>query len=167
MSVYNHVQFIGRLVDDPKFTEGAESTKDRCTFKLAIPDHFGKNPDGSDRADFLWMVCWGVTARNVKEYCEKGMEVTVGGRIRTNWKPDANDPKKGKEYIECVVESIHFGAHAGDRARASQAEQDVISKLTAEQREFLAQAVSAALGAKTPEQTQNIATADPFAGVGA
>ncbi len=152
MSVYNGYRCIGRLVDDPKHTAGEEPSKNRCSFKLAIPDwHAAVGADGKRRADFLRFTAWGKNADNIFEHCRKGKELSVEGRIRQNLKTVDGVTK---EYIEVVVETVHFGPDAGARTK-----KDEETSMTKE--ELIASVTASVLAAQA---TARQASADPFPG---
>ena len=79
MSHMNLVIMSGRLGADPvKSVVGADKIK--TVFRLACTRKWGS---GDDQEETTWVevVCWGGLAEVVNEYCKKGREVLVKGRL--------------------------------------------------------------------------------------
>jgi len=78
----NNVQLIGRLTKDVdmKYTPNGVAVS---TFMLAVNRPF-KNKNNEYEADFIRTQVWRKTAENVANYCKKGSQVAVTGRIQTS-----------------------------------------------------------------------------------
>lgn len=78
----NNVQLIGRLTKDVdmKYTPNGVALS---TFTLAVNRPF-KNKNGENEADFIRIQTWRKLAENVANYCKKGSQVAVAGRIQTS-----------------------------------------------------------------------------------
>lgn len=74
----NNVQLIGRLVRDPKKTEGTTSITKFTVACDRMPD---KN--GEKKADFISCIAFGKTADLIASYFFKGRPIGVTGRIQT------------------------------------------------------------------------------------
>lgn len=97
----NNVALVGRLAKDPdlKYTPTGQAV---CTFPLAVDNPFNK--DG--QADFINIVVWAKKAENVANYCTKGKQVFVVGRIQTR-NYEAQDGRK--VYVtEVVANDVGF-----------------------------------------------------------
>lgn len=75
----NQVIMTGRMATDPEQKATGSGTA-MTTFRLAVKRI--KRQEGQPEADFFRIVCFGKTANNVAEYCVKGREVGVIGKIQ-------------------------------------------------------------------------------------
>ncbi|KXG75524.1 Single-stranded DNA-binding protein A [Fervidicola ferrireducens] len=76
----NVVILIGRLAVDPKIRWANENTK-VANFKLAVSRP--KRKDEPEEADFIRVVAFGRRAELVENYCPKGKQIAVMGRLQT------------------------------------------------------------------------------------
>lgn len=78
----NNVQLIGRLTKDVdmKYTPNGVAVSN---FTLAVNRPF-KNKNGEYEADFIRIQVWRKPAENVANYCKKGSQVAVTGRIQAS-----------------------------------------------------------------------------------
>lgn len=111
----NHVTLIGHLTKDPEIRYTSSGT---CvgTFTLAVDRRVQK--DKPKEADFIPCVAWGKTAEVVGNYCKKGKQVAVEGRIQTR----TYDAKDGtKKYVtEVIVSHLELiGNREGGRAQGA------------------------------------------------
>lgn len=100
----NKVVLIGRLTKDPelRYTPGNGVAVSSLT--LAVDNYNSKT--GEKGADFIPVVVWGKSAENVAQYCVKGSQIAVSGRI-ANRSYDAKDGTK--RYITEVVADMFNG----------------------------------------------------------
>ena len=78
----NNVNLIGRMTKDPEMRytpNGVAITR----FTLAVERLFIDKNSGKREADFINCVAWKKSAENVANYCKKGSQVGVTGRIQT------------------------------------------------------------------------------------
>lgn len=95
----NHVTLIGRLTKDPE-VRYTQSGTPVGTFTLAVDRRVQK--DKPKEADFIPCVVWSKTAEVVGNYCKKGKQVAVNGRIQVR----SYDAKDGsKRYVTEVIVS--------------------------------------------------------------
>lgn len=95
----NHVTLIGRLTKDPE-VRYTQSGTPVGTFTLAVDRRVQK--DKSKEADFIPCVVWNKTAEIVGNWCKKGKQVGVEGRIQVR----SYDAKDGsKRYVTEVIVS--------------------------------------------------------------
>jgi single-strand DNA-binding protein len=100
----NRVLLVGRLTKDPelKYTPSGVAV---ATFTLAVNRTF-TNQQGEREADFINCVVWRKPAENVANYCKKGAQVGVDGRLQTR-NYEGQDGKR--VYVtEVVAESVQF-----------------------------------------------------------
>ena len=94
----NKCHIIGRMTKDPevRYTQGGTAV---ATFTLAVDRRVAK--DKPKEADFIPCVVWGKMADGVvKNYCHKGKQVAVEGRIQVR----SDDAKDGtKRYVTEVI----------------------------------------------------------------
>lgn len=94
----NKCHIIGRMTKDPevRYTQGGTAV---ATFTLAVDRRVAK--DKPKEADFIPCVVWGKMADGVvKNYCHKGKQVAVEGRIQVR----SYDAKDGtKRYVTEVI----------------------------------------------------------------
>lgn len=100
----NKVVLIGRLTKDPelRYTPGNGVAVSSLT--LAVDNYNSKT--GEKGADFIPVVVWGKSAENVAQYCVKGSQIAVSGRI-ANRSYEAKDGTK--RYITEVVADMFNG----------------------------------------------------------
>lgn len=77
----NNVNLIGRLTKAPELKQTASNTS-ALTGTLAVNRTF-KNQNGEREADFINIVAWRQTADIIAQYCGKGSQIGVTGRIQT------------------------------------------------------------------------------------
>lgn len=95
----NHVTLIGRLTKDPE-VRYTQSGTPVGTFTLAVDRRVQK--DKPKEADFIPCVVWGKTAEIVGNWCKKGKQVGIEGRIQVR----SYDAKDGsKRYVTEVIVS--------------------------------------------------------------
>lgn len=94
----NHVTLIGRLTKDPE-VRYTQSGTPVGSFTLAVDRRVAK--DKPKEADFIPCVVWGNLASVVvNNYCYKGKQIAVEGRIQVR----SYDAKDGsKRYVTEVV----------------------------------------------------------------
>ena len=94
----NKCYIIGRLTKDPE-VRYTQSGTPVATFTLAVDRRVAKDKD--KEADFIPCVVWGKMADGVvKNYCHKGKQVAVEGRIQVR----SYDAKDGtKRYVTEVI----------------------------------------------------------------
>jgi len=100
----NSVNLVGRLTKDVDMKYTSEGTA-LSTFTLAVNRPW-KNQKGENEADFIRIVVWRKPAENVANYCKKGSQVGVTGRIQTR----SFEGENGKMVYmtEVVANSVEF-----------------------------------------------------------
>ena len=69
----NRHEIMGRLVRDPELTRGADATKDRVNFTVAV------DADSGDGTEFIDCVLFGKRAGTVEKWKKKGDGIYVAG----------------------------------------------------------------------------------------
>jgi len=90
----------GRLARNPEFTQGSETTKDRCNFTVATDRRYG------DEADFFDCVIFGKRAGVVDKYFKKGSEIVLIGEGQIRSYEDKNGVKRRSYSV--VVQDFDF-----------------------------------------------------------
>ncbi|MGC0310732.1 single-stranded DNA-binding protein [Streptococcus sp. CL9.43] len=94
----NNVTLVGRLTRDPELRY-TPSNIAITTFNLAVNRNF-KNQDGNREADFINCMIWRQQAENFANWCKKGNQVGITGRIQTR----SYDNQQGQHvYVTEVV----------------------------------------------------------------
>ncbi|WP_080871729.1 single-stranded DNA-binding protein [Oceanobacillus timonensis] len=100
----NNVNLIGRLTKDVdlRYTSNGVAV---ANFSIAVNRPFS-NQQGNNDADFFNCVVWRRIAENTANYCKKGSQVGISGRLQSR-SFDGQDGKK--VYItEVVAENVQF-----------------------------------------------------------
>ena len=114
----NKAILLGRLTKDPeiKYTQSGKAV---ASFTLAVDRR--KSASGEKQADFISCVAWEKTAETIGNYCSRGQQIAVEGRIQSR-SYDAQDGSK-RYVTEVVVQSMDFcgkksdnGGHAAESA---------------------------------------------------
>lgn len=92
---------IGRDIE-PKFTAGGKCV---AKFSLAIDDGYGENK----RTNWIPVTCFDKLAESVAQYCGKGSEVVVEGRISVSQYEKDGDKRT---FTEVIANRVHFGSKA-------------------------------------------------------
>ena len=102
----NRVVLVGRLTKNVEIRK-TTSGKSTVSFTLAVDKPNKKNITDGNTADFIPCVAWNQGAELLAQYCGKGSQIGVEGRINTRNYDDAITGKK--VYVtEVVVDSITF-----------------------------------------------------------
>lgn len=98
----NNVVLVGRLTKDAELRY-TPSNQAVATFTLAVNRNF-KNQNGEREADFINIVAWRQTAEIIAQYCGKGSQIGVTGRIQTR---NYENQQGQRVYVtEVVVEHV-------------------------------------------------------------
>ena len=85
-----------------------------------------KDKDGNkkDETEFHNLVAFGRTAEVIQQYCHKGDQILVDGRIHTSsWEDKTSGGKRYK--TEIMVENFQFGQKKGQNAPETGAPQEL------------------------------------------
>ena len=100
----NRVQLIGRLGKDPQVQEFGNG-KVKASVSLATNESY-IDDKGKKAEDTQWhkLVAWGATAKFLANYCHKGTELAVEGRLTYNQYTDKEGQRRS--IAEVVVREI-------------------------------------------------------------
>lgn len=115
MSV-NKAILVGRLGKDPetRYTAAGQAV---CNFSVATDESWkARSGEKQRRTEWHRIVAWGKLAEIIQQYCKKGMQVYIEGRIQSRqW-----DDREGiKRYTTEIVASVlRMLGSKGDNGRA-------------------------------------------------
>lgn len=109
---FNQVTLVGNLTRDPEL-RATQSGEEVCSFSLAL-NHTYKTREGEEVSSVTYVdvSAWSGLAKVVKDYCHKGKQVLVRGRLRSStWEQDGQKRSK----LEVVAQDlILLGGRADD-----------------------------------------------------
>ncbi len=101
----NQVTLIGRLTRDPELRQTGNAAS-LCRFSIASNYIYVQNGERREEVSFFNCTAWGRRAETIQQYCHKGKQVAISGRLRQNTWQD-NEGKKNS-MVEVVVEQLQF-----------------------------------------------------------
>ncbi|GEL13937.1 hypothetical protein LCO01nite_14860 [Lapidilactobacillus concavus] len=98
----NDIKILGRLAADPELRTSDSSKRSYVWFTVAVPRH-----SDHSKADFVRCVAFDKLAESLTQYCVKGRQVLVNGRLEVSQKinPESRD---SQIYYSVISESIEF-----------------------------------------------------------
>lgn len=100
----NKAILIGRLTKNPELRTTSNGNN-ICNFSIAVTRDY-KNPDGEYEADFINCIAFKKTGELINQYCSKGGQIAVEGRIQTGSFTDKNGVKRYTTDI--AVDKVTF-----------------------------------------------------------
>ncbi len=120
MSGVNKVILVGNLGANPemRFTQGGQAV---ANLRLATTERWtDRNGQKQEATEWHRVVVWGKQAEIVGQYCTKGRQIYVEGRIRTRqWQDQQGQKRYTTEVVAQNVQMLgsRDGAGAGPGAR--------------------------------------------------
>ena len=100
----NNVILTGRITKDLELKQVGTDT-DLLNFSIAVERPF-KNAQGERETDFVNIVAWRATAKNIAQYFKKGDGIGIVGRIQTR---NYENNEGRKVYVtEVVADNFDF-----------------------------------------------------------
>lgn len=99
----NNFSLVGRLTADPVLKD-LEGGKKVSNITIAVQRPF-KNHDGIYETDFIPITLWQGLAENLNQYCTKGSQIAVSGRVQMQV---GYFQDKQIQSIEIIAEKISF-----------------------------------------------------------
>jgi single-strand DNA-binding protein len=132
----NKAILVGNITKDPEL-KALESGVKVVNFGLATNRTWkDKNGNKQEKADFHNIVAFGKTAEIISQYCKKGNQILVEGRIETrSWEKDG----KTNYRTEIMVESFQFGNNPKKETSTQEPEEyksDVVEEVNPEEIPF-------------------------------
>jgi single-strand DNA-binding protein len=112
MANYNKIVLVGNLTRDPQMRYLPSQTA-VVDFGLAV-NHKFKTKSGEDKEEVLFVDCvaFGKPGEVINQYCQKGKQLLIEGRLKFDtWEDKQGGGKRSKHSV--VVENFQF---LGDRA---------------------------------------------------
>lgn len=111
---FNQVVLLGNLTRDPdlRSTPNGQSV---CSFSLALNRSYkdAKTDEWKEVTDYVDIVAWGSLGERVSQYCHKGKQVLVNGRLQSrSWEQDGQKRSK----VEVLAQDVTFLGGATDGA---------------------------------------------------
>lgn len=131
----NKVILLGYIGRDPevKFTPSGTPV---AKFSLATNERFkDKNGDWQERGEWHNLVAWQRTAEIVGEYCKKGSQIYVEGRLRTDSWDDKESGQK-KYRTEIVIDELVLLAGKGGAKPSAGEPVEMITTITEDEKPF-------------------------------
>lgn len=101
----NKVILVGNLGKDPE-VRYIQSGNAVCNLRLAVTERRKDGDNWKDHTEWMDVVVWGKTAENVGQYCSKGKQLYVEGRIQTREYDDKDGNKR--KATEVVASQVLF-----------------------------------------------------------
>lgn len=102
---FNQVILMGNLTRDPEL-KAIPSGQSVVSFSLALNRSY-KDASGEwkEATDYVDITAWGPLAERVAQYCQKGKQVLVNGRIQSrSWEQDGQKRSK----VEVLANDVTF-----------------------------------------------------------
>jgi len=80
----NSVNLIGRLTKDVELKTFGKGKESGAVARVTLAIRDGKDAEGEERTQFISCTLWNKTAEIAAEYCAKGDQVAVSGRLVNN-----------------------------------------------------------------------------------
>lgn len=101
---FNRVIIIGRLTRDPEFKQINNTSL--VNFSIANNRTYVANGEKKEEVSYFDCSAWGKLADIVKQYCKKGKQIAIEGRLQQSvW--DAPDGKKNSK-VRIIAENIQL-----------------------------------------------------------
>lgn len=116
----NRVFLVGRLTRDPELRQSGAGTS-FCRFSIANNRSYSSGGERREDVNFLNCVSFGRQAEIINQYCRKGKQVAIDGRLQQrSW--EGQDGKK-MSSVDIVVENLQLlgspgGGQGGDGGQA-------------------------------------------------
>ena len=109
----NRVVLVGRMVRDPelRYTPAGAAV---CSFSLANGKSYTQGSEKKEQTSYFDIVAWSKLGELIAEYCKKGTQIAVEGRLQQRTWNDSEGNRKSK--IEVVADNIQFLAKPKDQA---------------------------------------------------
>ncbi len=107
----NRVLLIGRLTRDPELRQVGSGGNFMCRLSIANNRNYTTNGERREEVSFFNCVAWGRQAEIINQYCRKGKQVAIDGRLQhRTWQ--GQDGKK-QSTVDIVIENLQMLGPAG------------------------------------------------------
>ena len=101
----NRVFLIGRLTRDPELRQVSTGSS-LCRFSIANGRTYVQNGERREETSYFDCIVWGRVGEIVQQYCQKGKQVGLEGRLRQSSWEDSEGKKRSR--VEVVVENLQL-----------------------------------------------------------
>jgi single-strand DNA-binding protein len=107
MANYNRVILVGNLTRDPELSYTPSNTP-VCKFGLAVNRSWNDKQTNTKREETMFIDCtaWSRSAEVINQYCRKGRQLLVEGRLQLDQWTSPEGQKRSKHTV--VVDSFQF-----------------------------------------------------------
>ncbi|MCB1164969.1 MAG: single-stranded DNA-binding protein [Leptospiraceae bacterium] len=100
----NRVLLIGRLVRDPEIKQ-TQNGKSFCKFSIANNRTYVVDGNKREDTSFINCVAFGRLSEIIQQYCQKGKQIAVEGRLsQRSW----DSPEGKRSIVEVTVENMQL-----------------------------------------------------------
>ena len=120
MASFNKVILLGNLTRDPQLRNTQSSSV--AEFGIAVNRKF-KTAAGEDREEVCFVDCtaWGKQADTINQYCRKGSQLLIEGRLKLDaWEDKQGGGKRSK--LSVVVEGFQFTGSPRGESQSGQSD---------------------------------------------
>ncbi len=106
----NRVVLIGRLTRDPELKQTGSGSA-FCRFGIANNRNYTTGGERREEVSFFNCIAWGRGAEIINQYCRKGKQIAIEGRLQQrSW-----EDKEGKKQssVDVVVENFQLLGSSG------------------------------------------------------
>jgi len=113
----NRVTIIGRMTRDAELRHTPSGVA-VASFDIANNKTYTQNGEKKEQVSYISCVAWSKLGELIAEYCKKGAQIAVEGRLQQRRWDDSEGNKKSK--IEIVAENIQFLSKPKEAAEQEQ-----------------------------------------------
>ena len=139
---FNQVILMGNLTRDPEL-KAIPSGQSVVSFSLALNRSYkDQSGEWKEATDYVDVTAWGPLAERVAQYCQKGKQVLVNGRIQSrSWEQDGQKRSK----VEVLAQDVTFlggGQGGGSTQSDGNEDQGASSTPTAKSKDVVIEDIS-------------------------
>lgn len=119
MSSLNSVVLLGNLTRDPEYRELSNGTAVADTGMALNRRYKDASGELQEEVTYVDLAFWGNQAKTLRDYCHKGKQLAIEGRLKLDQWESQDGEKRSK--LRVVVEKMHFtGSRNDDQQGARQ-----------------------------------------------
>ncbi len=112
----NKVVIVGRLTRDPELRHVGSGTA-LCKISIANGRNYTVNGERKEETSYFNCTAWGKQAEIINQYCRKGKQVAIEGRLQQNrWQ---GQDGKTMSAVDIIIERLQMLGSAADGAGRS------------------------------------------------
>lgn len=107
----NRVLLVGRLTRDPELRQTGSGTS-YCRISIANNRNYTMNGERKEETSFFNCTAWGRQAEIINQYCRKGKQVAIDGRLQQrSWQDQGG---QNRSTVDVVIERLQLLGSSGD-----------------------------------------------------